>query len=483
MKLLPNICSTTENEHRIVPAVVVAFAALGLLNLIVAISGRFFFEWPLEWMEGAMLHGAIRLLKGLSIYGPPEAEYIPFLYPPLSYLAMAASIAIFGESYAAARLPSLFALVVLLFFAAKMAVYASKRPLAGAVTIGLIALGYGYGEAFFDLARLDMVFLAMVVVGSERLQKGHSKTALLFFVVSCLAKQHGFIFLFAASAWLVYRDLRGNLPSVVGAWAAVATVYFLLHIATSGWSTVYLFQLPRLHGVLWNLLPAYFFFDLLMLLPVLGITSIASVWRHRTDPRAIDAILIAAWTASALGRAHRGGHDNVLIPGLIFMAIATSVTLVPILVSQNHRKAHRLLVATALMLQSLMLFQQPTLHWPRPESAEHFQRAVSALEQCAHSRDSVSLDFALLTKTPFLHTLQLSDIRATRENWLGNRGTRALIRRLRGPNAPYAIAIGATFPELDRVLEQNYRICKRIAAPRMATGYQPQDMTIYQRKE
>jgi hypothetical protein len=130
-----------------------------------------------------------------------------------------------------------------------------------------------------------------------------------------------------------------------------------------------------------------------------------------------------------------------------------------------------------------MLFQLPMLHWPRPGSTAHFQRAVGALEQCAKKRTAVSLDFAMLTQTPFLHTLQLSDIRATRENWLGNRGTRALVKRLGGPDAPYAIAVGASFPELDRVLEQNYRICEKLAAPRMATGYQPQDMTIYQRIE
>jgi hypothetical protein len=483
MKLSPNTCSPTENENRTVSAVVVTIAAFGLLNLVVAVSGRFFFKWPLEWMEGAMLHGAIRLLQGLSIYGPPESEYIPFLYPPLSYLAMAASIAIFGKSYAAARLPSLLALAALLFFAARIAAYESKRPLAGAVTVGLIALGYGYGEAFFDLARLDMVFLVMVVAGSERLQRGRAKTALLLFVVSCLAKQHGFIFLFAATAWLAFRDIRRHLLRLAGAWIAVAAIYFVLHLMTGGWSTIYLFQLPRLHGVIWHLLPAYFLFDLLMLLPVLGIASFASVWRHRTNPRAIDAMLIAAWTASALGRAHRGGHDNVLIPGLIFMAIVSSATLVPILVSRNFRTTHRVLVAAVLLLQSLMLFQPPTLHWPRPESAAQFQRVVSALEQCAGNRDAVSLDFTLLTQTPFLHTLQLSDIRATRENRLGNRGTRALVKRLSGPDAPYAIAVGASFAELDRLLEHNYRICKRLVAPRMATGYQPQDMTIYQRKE
>jgi len=466
-----------------VSVVVVVFAALGLLNLMVAISGRFLFEWPLEWMEGAMLHGAIRLLRGLSIYGPPQAEYIPFLYPPLSYLAMAASVAIFGESYAVARLPSLLALVALLVFAAKIAAYESKRPLAGIVTVGLVAFGYGYGEAFFDLARLDMIFLVMVVVGSERLQKGYTKSALFFFVVSCLAKQHGFIFLFAATAWLGYRDIRRNCVNLAGAWIGVAATYFVIHLVTEGWSTIYLFQLPRLHGVIWNLLPAYFLFDSLMLLPVLSITSFASVWRHRTHPRAIDALLVAAWVASALGRAHRGGHDNVLIPGLIFMAIVSSAALVPILISHRHRTTHRVLVAAALLLQCSVLFQLPTLHWPRPESAAQFRRMVSALEQCAGKRDAVSLDFSLLTQTPFLHTLQLSDIRAAHENWLGNRGTRAFIKRLRSPDAPYAIAVGARFPELDRVLEQNYRICTRLASPRMATGYQPQDTTIYQRKE
>ncbi|MBN1655062.1 MAG: hypothetical protein JXA30_14935 [Deltaproteobacteria bacterium] len=483
MKPSRNNSSPTDRAGRIISAFIVAFSALALLCLGVAIGGRFFFEWPLEWMEGAMLQGAVRVLEGLPLYAPPRAVYVPFLYPPLSYLSMAASIALFGHAFWAARLPSVLALLGTLAFAAKTASEQSKSRFAAVLTVGLIALGYGYGEAFYDLARLDMVFLVLVVAGTERLQKGRAKTALALFVVSCLAKQHGLIFLFSASACLALRDLRRYLLSLAGAWLGVVAIYLSMHLLTGGWSTIYLLMVPRWHGVIPKLILAYFIYDVFMLLPLLAVISFAALWRHRFSPRAIDFMLMAALAASALGRAHPGGHDNVLIPGFVFMSIATSASLVPVLLSETRRAALRVLIAAGLFLQSLMLFQSPTLFWPPSGSPEKFSRAVAALNACAKNREAVSLDFAMLTETPFLHTMQLSDIRAGGDNWLGRMGTSALTERLSGEDAPFAIAVGASFTELDRVLKRYYQECATLEAPRMATGYEPQKMTIYKRRE
>ena len=41
-----------------------ALAAFGLLNLGLSVAGRIGFPFPLEWMEGASLEHALRLLAG-----------------------------------------------------------------------------------------------------------------------------------------------------------------------------------------------------------------------------------------------------------------------------------------------------------------------------------------------------------------------------------------------------------------------------------
>lgn len=461
-----------------------------ILNLIVAISGRLFFPWPLEWMEGAMLHHALRILGGESLYGPPTADFIPFLYPPLFHFLTSVSVYIWGQSLVSARLPSILALIGLFYFVGKAASYSSGQRVSAILAAGLLAMGYGYGEAFYDLARLDTVFLFLIAAGTDRLQRGHRRTALVFLVLSCVAKQHGFLFLAAASSWLIKKDLPGNWLAILISWLISLLIYFILHIISNGWSTIYLFKVPSWHGVIWKLIPGYLVFDLLFLLPVLSITSFFRLWRHFGRYDVLDSMLIASLIVSALGRAHAGGNDNVLLPGFVLLVIVTASDLASVLTNKTSEtmqfsgSAHfHQIIAVALFTQYLFLFQPPSLYWPAENSSEQFRKTLHDLKWCAENRSSVVLDLALLTGTPFLHTMELSDIITPQNTWLSRMGINALTSRLTGPQAPYAIAVGASFPELNRAILQNYRMCKKVEPPRMSTGYQLSKLTIYRRIE
>ena len=82
------------SDRRLLTAEVTALAALSMGTLLLTLAGRVGFAWPLEWMEGGTLQHAKWLLEGKSLYASPTAEFIPYLYPPVSYLPISASVEI-----------------------------------------------------------------------------------------------------------------------------------------------------------------------------------------------------------------------------------------------------------------------------------------------------------------------------------------------------------------------------------------------------
>ncbi|MBA3503924.1 MAG: hypothetical protein H0T65_26425, partial [Deltaproteobacteria bacterium] len=81
-KKLPaaRIPATVRLLHAI-PWVLVALPALyQLVLLATAIAGRVGYPYDLEWMEGGMLHHALRIKNGEGIYVPPSIDFIPYLY-------------------------------------------------------------------------------------------------------------------------------------------------------------------------------------------------------------------------------------------------------------------------------------------------------------------------------------------------------------------------------------------------------------------
>ncbi|MFI5307403.1 MAG: hypothetical protein ACHQ53_08635 [Polyangiales bacterium] len=451
----------------------IALSIAGLLTLLLSVADRVGFPFPLEWMEGASLQHALRLLHGQPLYAAPSAEFIPYLYPPLAYVPMAASVAWVGPTLVAARLPSVAFTLLSLLLVGRMSARAAQHPLAGLFASGLFAMGFGYTGAFLDLARVDACFVALLLLGAERLQAGRARSALAWLALSAFTKQHGLLLLLGASAGLLWQDRRRHGPEVTFALAAVAIAYTGLDVASDGWLGRYCFALPLSHRMGKRLLLSFFFVDVLVYLPVLALAAAADVLRRRPRIGAENVLLFSALVASALGRAHVGGWDNVRLPAFALLCVAGSAPLCRAVLATDAVLQRRLLATAALALQLAMLWQAPSLHRPRPRSNARFTALRDGLRACADGGRAVALDYGLLTQVPFVHTMALSDLRLGRDRGLAAEGTDTLLQALRSPDAPAAIAVGEHFPALDRVLEQRYHECTRLPAPDLATGYSP----------
>src|ERR1041384_8362962 len=68
---------------------------------------RFRYPMDLEWLEGAALYQAYRVMLGQGTYGPPKHGYLPLLHPPVypTFLGLVGRVV--GLDYAMARTVSL----------------------------------------------------------------------------------------------------------------------------------------------------------------------------------------------------------------------------------------------------------------------------------------------------------------------------------------------------------------------------------------
>jgi hypothetical protein len=466
-----------DRVFRLIGAVL---AIQGLIALVATFAARAAFPFPLEWMEGAIAEHAARLAQGRSLYGPPSADFIPYLYPPLAYLPLAA-VHVAGGQLPAMRAVSILAALISLACIGRCAAREAGNRLAGLVAAGLFAAGFGYTGAFLDLVRVDSVFIALVLLGVERLGAGRERSGLFWLAASAFAKQHGLVLMLAACGALWLRDKKRAIPRILAPCLLVLLVAGGLDLASGGWFVRYVVALPRSHPLLVPLLPAFVLVDMLALLPVASVSAAIGLWARRRRPTALDAVLIAAVIVSALGRAHPGGHDNVRLPAFALLCACGLTPLSKAWLDSQARRSHRVWVLACLGLQFVLLWQAPAVHWPSPLAADRFETLVDALEDCAQGGPAVALDHAGLTPTPFLHTMALSDLRLGTDQVLAARATDAVLQRLSDGDGPAAVAVGASFPALEAVLDQHYRLCRTLRAPPMATGFTPPAPRIYAR--
>lgn len=457
-----------------------ALFVLGCGFAAAAIAGRIGSAWPLEWMEGASLHHALRLLHGEPLYGPPSAEFIPFVYPPLSYLPMALSAQLFGATLWAARIPSLLALVSWLWAAARAARLLQGSAQAGWSAAGLSALGYGYCGGFVDLARVDALFIALIACGCWRLCAERPAQGLACLVLACFAKQHGVIMLAAASCGLIWQQRRAAVTVLAPAWLALGLGYTWLGVASDGWFWSYCLRVPARHGLEPQLLGSYLLVDVLLYLPVMCALTLPWLWRRRSRLQVMICLCAGALLAGMLGRAHPGGDDNVRLPAYALLALLSAAALCDGCNAARSRP-QRVSLLGLMALQALLLLQLPNFYWPLPSVTDRLAGLRRELLRCAGEGIGVALDHALLTGEPFVHTLALSDLRMNHDE-LAVQATAALLRRLEASNAPAALAVSSSFPELERVLALRYQPCAQAGALKLPTGYAIGATRVFRRR-
>lgn len=325
--------------------------ALAFLALYLAIApARIGYPFELEWMEGACVDHVRRVLAGRPLYVVPSLDFVPFVYPPLYFWVSAVAAKLTGVGFLPLRLVSFlsslgcFALIFL------MVRRQTRSAFAGAVGAGLFAACFRVSGAWYDIARVDMLALALLLgtiylIQLDRPRAAHVLAGVLL-ALAFLTKQ---IALAAALPVMLYALIvqrrRGLIFTVTSLLLSAATALLFNHLS-GGWYRYYVFDLPRQHEIDRAAATGFWITDMLAAVPIgLALAVFGIVRRWRTDRRSAwlwGAVLLGALGASWSGRAHSGGYNNVLIPAYAAISIIFAIGLDDALVAMQSARRPRM---------------------------------------------------------------------------------------------------------------------------------------------
>jgi hypothetical protein len=313
---------------RALRAAAAALAAAHLLVVLGVCGARILYPFELEWLEGGSLDHVRRVLEGRRLYGPPSLEFTPFMYTPLYYYASAAAAAALGLGLPALRLVSLLSSLATLLLLADLARRETGRPLAGLLAAGLYAATFRISGAWFDLARVDALFLALVTASLHALRLGRGRgSAVAAGLLLAAAAQTKQVAVLAALpfALAVWPEARRRAAAFAAAFLlALGSSAAALDAASGGWYRYYVFTLTRQHDLIPRELLAFWARDLLWPLPI-AFVVVALAARlpgpHRAALR-FHAVAGAGLLAMALAsRMNVGGYHNVVMPAHVLAAL------------------------------------------------------------------------------------------------------------------------------------------------------------------
>ncbi len=375
--------------------IVFALPALYQLFLLAtAIAGRVSYPYDLEWMEGGMLHHALRIQQGHSLYAAPSIDFIPYLYTPLYPALLAVLGKVFGLSYGLGRAISVLSLCAIAATGC-ISVAGRRDPIAwcGAIlALGLFAAAYPFTNCWYDLARCDTLFLAMVTagiaalphlarvetgwrgrgrahIGHARVAAGASLLALAFF-----CKQTG----------IFYVVLGGGIVAVV-AWRRVFTYIAtagliglggtaLFNASTHGWFWTYISKIHRAHdfnmdrfwasfgNILWH-------FPALTIVVAIGLGAVIATYvKRRALPDEAKPFLLwtAAFAVSIIAGAIGWGTEfavfNAYMPAFLHGAFAAGAALSAIAACARELRPDRPIIAEVVPLVAALALAVTCLH-------------------------------------------------------------------------------------------------------------------------
>lgn len=367
-----------------------AALALALMTLFaVAALRRAAFPFPLEQHEGAMALAVARVAHGQPLYLRPDLHFIPYMYAP-AYFYVAGFVAkLAGPGLLALRLVSFFSTLGCFVLIGTWVHAETGDRMAALAGAGLYAAAYPVTQDWFDLGRVDSLYVFFVLLALLATRRSHPAVAALVWTLAFLTKQT------IAPVALVTLCFDWKRPRrlLVGVGTFLLTSFgstVWLDHGTHGWYTYYVFTVPHANADL-RLHAAAFFFSTALLVPfgvALGVVAAALLLTnvHWDGPRVRFylfsgvSLLLLCWFLGA----HNTATANTAMPVYALLAVAFGIALARLLQWLRGTPAPNAQAGTALLLlaacaQLAGQVYSPKLTAPAPALRDSQQQLVDWL--------------------------------------------------------------------------------------------------------
>ncbi len=351
------------------------------------------YPFELEWLEGELLCHALRFLNGQPVYGPPQTDFIPQVYPPLYFLLMTPLIKIFSVQFWIPRVISLMSFLGILAFLFLIPGKEGGTRRTGFLTAGLFIALYEVNGTWYDIGRNDMLFYFFMIGGCFSLAYGTNKNravlcSIVFFFLGFYTKQSTPMFIAGAALYLFMQERKRGIIFFLSLVSLILIALWVINSETNGWYLQYTILNPLQHAAkrphflsemrqdLFHELPVFF-----VMLGAFCLKRLFSFTREK--PFTIwEYTLVPAALCYFIPRPLAGSERNELIPLTLWGCILLGIFVSHISRPENRgQKNSNLLVAYGLIIfQLLLLLYNPNQHIPAPGSREKGSEFISMVK-------------------------------------------------------------------------------------------------------
>lgn len=229
-------------------------AALYVAAYLILVFFRIQYPFELEWFEGGSLEQIRRILSGQKLYVCPSLEFVPFIYTPLYFYLSAFVSKFLGIRFISLRLVSFTASLGCFFIIFLFVDRETKSRFSAVLASCLFAATFRISSAFFDIARVDSLFLfflltALYLVKFKTTLKSYILAG-LFISLSFLTKQTALAMSLPILLYYLYIGWRRSFFFVGTVVVIIGLSTLLLNYIHQGWYNFYVFELPSQHSII-----------------------------------------------------------------------------------------------------------------------------------------------------------------------------------------------------------------------------------------
>lgn len=329
------------------------------------VGSRVHYPFELEWMESETLGHIAWVLSGHALYGMPSLEFTPSIYPPFYFYFAALVSKMTALDFLHMRILSFSSFLGLLFLIYSTVKRETRSIFYGVVAACFFTATYEISGAWFDLARVDMLFIFFLFLGLYLFKFYSSRKsyvlAAVFIWLSFLTKQTTLFIIVPVLFFVAITNRKAAVYFVGAVIALIGSSIALLDYIYRGWFHFYVFYMPSQHPVIQKMYGDFWTRDIFWLLPVACIVSIfyflgGFAAENRKTVFFYFFTLIGALAGSWISRLHAGGYSNVLIPAYAVLSILFGLGMKAFLDMTNEAFGRQTKTKRANALVTLFLF-------------------------------------------------------------------------------------------------------------------------------
>jgi len=382
-----------ETTSRFFKYTLLAGASLFIFMYVVLAIFRIRYPFELEWMEGGSVDHVRRILSGQRLYVSPSLDFVPFIYTPLYFYLSAVVSSLLGIGFMPLRLVSFLSSLGCFLSIFLIVKQETRSNFAGILAACLFAATFRMSGAWFDIARIDSLFLLLFLAGlyfvKSHRSPGSAVIAGVCISLSFLTKQAALFICLPIMLYCILWDRRRSVFFVGTVVMIVGISTLLLDHVHDGWYRYYVFDLPRKHVILKERFVAFWTSDLTSPLPVACCMSVFYFLMQLPNSSKKNLFFYLLAAAGMLGgawliRSHSGSYSNALFPAYAYMSILFGIGLHAVLefvqASFGEKKRHmEICLYLCCIMQFVRLIYSPLDQVPTQQDLEAGRKFIKTL--------------------------------------------------------------------------------------------------------